>query len=218
MAAKVFADHDLKLFEYFGGQSIKDRTEGFNLYLQSHSALAGTGSVSPKAFQRLFTEHIDPLLDTLTYVKNELVDILEQRKSEPDGTAKKEFLAKMATTGTATKVKYERLFKRMLDVAAKCTPRVYWTKHTNEKTQEELADFVQRKQLHITDLVFDEINVGVKTALEAVNAALAKAVATKNFEQAPGHRWDEEASQRGQQHNNFEETQNHYQVHRQAYC
>ncbi|KAI1128164.1 hypothetical protein F5Y10DRAFT_292323 [Nemania abortiva] len=178
-AKKEFSENDLGFIEYLRDETYLDREAVFNAMLARHGEITGSGSVSPKTYQQLFEEHLDPVIESRTYLAGELNEVLTQFKSlegTPQGASKGILLKRMSDTTTVAKDKYQDFMKRIMGIIVECTPRVYWRKHHKNNAQEELADWLMVKHLHMGDLIADKRNYAVKSELELVQDALAGAI------------------------------------------
>ncbi|KAJ8114561.1 hypothetical protein ONZ43_g4871 [Nemania bipapillata] len=183
MAAKQFTENDISFIEYMGGTGFEERDQEFNTLLSHHRELTNDNLVSPRIFQQLFDEHLDPVIESRTYLVGELSDIWAQFVALSQGTraeTERATLKRLSDVGTAAKDRYEGLLKRILTVAVSCASRVYWTKHSSKSYLESLADWLQLKQVHLTSLVNSnaDLDLAVKNELEAVSATVVQGLDT----------------------------------------
>ncbi|KAI0459292.1 hypothetical protein F5B21DRAFT_526024 [Xylaria acuta] len=170
------SDHnDLKFVEYLGNVGIVEKEKAFGDFLDKHSELSTGKPVSPRVFQALIDQHFEPVNEARTYITQELSTawglyaILTEEKDQET----KEGLKSMSDSGTIARQKYNELFKRLIDITIETAPRVNWKK--SKKHQQEIAKWVEKKNLHFTSLINDGSNNLMRNELETIRAALAQA-------------------------------------------
>ncbi|KAI1168889.1 hypothetical protein F5B18DRAFT_203006 [Nemania serpens] len=180
MASKSQNQRDLQFMEYLGDEGFKDRQDTVNEFIQDHEELFSQRAISPRIFQRLVDEQMEPVIETRKYLVQELNRIWNlywKQINTPRNEANTRELQQMSDTGTLAKNKYQDLLKDVVIIVTGCAPRVNWRKHGKRRYQRELAEWIQKKHTHLASLVDQVHNYGIKSDLEVVRDTIAHAAA-----------------------------------------
>ncbi|KAI1151949.1 hypothetical protein F4825DRAFT_476461 [Nemania diffusa] len=178
MAAKVFSENDVTFIEYMGGTGFEERDHAFNEFLLRHGELTTGALISPRVYQLLFDEHLDPVIEARTYLVTELKDVGNQSGAQDTDAGKKAQLERFNDVGTKAKDNYEILLRKIMTVAVESSSHVYWMKHTKNNYKQSLGDWLQLKNVLLTSLISSSVNASIKSNLEAVNTAIVRGLET----------------------------------------
>ncbi|KAI0200379.1 hypothetical protein F4808DRAFT_470529 [Astrocystis sublimbata] len=170
--------NDLKFVEYLGNVGIVETENLLNDFLERHSELSDGKPVSPRVFRELFDDHFEPVYVSRSFITEELSTawgLYAAIDEEQDVEETKEELQSISDSGANARRKYNGLFKRLLDIIAEAAPHVNWRSNKTKPPRQDLAEWIDSKHAHFTNLINDPNNNLMKKELEIVQAALEQA-------------------------------------------
>ncbi|KAI1119504.1 hypothetical protein F5Y14DRAFT_457775 [Nemania sp. NC0429] len=161
----------LKYLEYFRDKEFKQKQESLNNWLQGHKELLGQGVISPRVFQRLVDEQLEPVIVARTHLMQQLSRIWDEywgQPNTPESEETKRELQLMSDAGTVARNKYQDLLKDVVAIVTQCAPRVNWRKHGKKSYRRKLVEWIDEKCAHHVDLVDLDHNDAIKPELEVI--------------------------------------------------
>ncbi|KAI1175049.1 hypothetical protein F4777DRAFT_345321 [Nemania sp. FL0916] len=169
---------DIRFLNYIGTTRYDDSVQDFDSLCTSHAELLNGQPVSPRIFQRLVNDHFETVIESRTFLTQELEGIEKKYSTlqdEASDEAARNDLERLSEVTTAAKDKFQGLLTRVTNVITSCAPNVYWTKHSKKSSRKALIDWLQRKDVHLDGLINSVANVEIQSELESVRSVISRA-------------------------------------------